>query len=682
MTSTRPFAAGRAAVLGLALAAAGSSCGDGARAARLDYAAGLSSSEASLSAFEAETARISIRLRNLGRNAWDSRQAPPVLLSYHVLDPARKPLRFDNRRFVLPSPVEPGGSAALDIDIKAPLEAGSYLVEFDLLREGVAWFKDGGSKTLELPLIVKRRDWPEDALGIGTAPGAYTSFATGAPEFDSLRRIVRTTLRHNEAVFAGRSGEVKGFAAGGGYPQIWIRDANTILPASRWYYGEAWLRSGLEEHLAFQDDAGGLRDWIDSRGTADKNTTETDQETSAVQAAFEVAAVLGPDWLRKPVAGRPVIERLDRAMRFVLAERFDPALGLVTGAHTADWGDVDMNDADQTALYVDAETHWTADIYDQAMFFKAANDLAAMAKTLGLEEQSAFWSARAAEIRRAADRVLWLDDRGYYRVHVHLDRLRHEFDEDAMFALGGNAAAAASGLAGTDKKRRIFDEALRRQAAYKMSTISGSLLPPYPKGLFRHPMMDDPFEYQNGGQWDWFGGRLVEEMFREGRAAAARDKLLEIAKKAVANNGLYEWDTPDGTGRGSDFYSGSAGVLAAALIEGYFGVSLSGDSLTLAPRLRREDGKIHAHLPAAGCYAAYEYSFDEAAKALTMAYASDIAGRGEIRILNPFGTAGLEASLDGAPALFQRVRSDADEYLVFRTDFRPHTLAIREKKPG
>jgi hypothetical protein len=598
-------------------------------------------------------------------------------LSYHVLDPARKTVRFENRRFTLPSPVGPGGDAALDIEIKAPLEAGDYVLEFDLLREGVAWFKDGGSKTLDIPLTVKRRDWPEDAFEIGTAPGAYTSFATSVPEFDALRRIIRTTLRHNEIAFAGRSGGVKGFAAGGGYPQIWIRDANTILPASRWYYDEARLRSWLEEHLAFQDEAGGLRDWIDSRGDSDKNTTETDQETSAVQAASQVVAVLGPEWLRQPVSGVPVIERLDRALRYVLSERFDSGLGLLKGAHTADWGDVDMNASGQTAVYLDADTHETADIYDQAMFYEAANDLAGMSKTLGIEARAAFWSECAAEVRRNADRALWLDDRGYYRVHVHLDALRHDFDEDAMFAMGGNAVAVASGLAGPDKKARIFEEAMRRQAAHKISTIGGAILPPYPKGVFRHPMMDDPFEYQNGGQWDWFGGRLVDRMFRDGRAADARSKLLEIARKAIDNNGLFEWDNPDGVGRGSDFYSGSAGVLAGALIGGSFGVSLSGDAVTLSPRLRRDSGRIHAHLPAAGRYAAYDYAFDEAADKLTISYASDFPEKGEIRILNPFETVGLEATLDGSPVSFRRERLAADEYLVFQTDFRPHKLVLR-----
>ena len=73
-----------------------------------------------------------------------------------------------------------------------------------------------------------------------------------------------------------------------------------------------------------------------------------------------------------------------------------------------------------------------------------------------------------------------------------------------------------SGLAEEEKSRRIILEALRRQEKFHISTISGTLLPPYPKKLFKHPLVDDPFEYQNGAQWDWFGARLIYAMFQQG----------------------------------------------------------------------------------------------------------------------------------------------------------------------
>ena len=74
--------------------------------------------------------------------------------------------------------------------------------------------------------------------------------------------------------------------------------------------------------------------------TADRNTTESDQESSAVGAAAQVFAITGDRaWLKRAVAGRPLIARLDAALESVRAQRFDAARGLVTAAFTADWGD-------------------------------------------------------------------------------------------------------------------------------------------------------------------------------------------------------------------------------------------------------------------------------------------------------------------------------------------------------
>ena len=47
-------------------------------------------------------------------------------------------------------------------------------------------------------------------------------------------------------------------------------------------------------------------------------------------------------------------------------------------------------------------------------------------------------------------------------------------------------------------------------------------------------------------------------MFEHGFSAVARDKLLELSRKNIANGGLFEWDAPDGSGRGSPFYACSA----------------------------------------------------------------------------------------------------------------------------
>ncbi len=509
-----------------------------------------------------------------------------------------------------------------------------------------------------------------------------TTFRTSVPEIHSLWHLIRATLGANRVAFAGRSGPVSAFSAGRLYPQVWIRDAATTIQASRYYSPEGEIVSWLEELLAFQEAGGGLPDWFDSRGRSDKNTTETDQEASAILAAARAVEILGPGWLEKKIAGRPILDRLDLALSFVLKQRFDPERGLVKGAHTADWGDVGMEDAAQTAIYAGRGTRWTADIYDQSMFYGAARALAGMLRQAGRPERADFWTRRAESVREAADRLLWQESRGFYRVHVHLDALVHPFDEDDMFAMGGNAEAVVSGLAGPEKAVRIIRTALARQEAFRMPTIGATLLPPYPKGTFKHPMVDDPYEYQNGGLWDWFAGRLVRAMFDHGYSASARAKLLEIARKNIAAGGLHEWDAPDGSGRGSPIFAGSAGSLAAAVVEGYFGVRLTRDGCRLEPRLAEDGARVFFRLPASGGSAAYEYSWNPAERQVTFRYESPSSRPGGIRLLLPraLSEAELDVRRDGRPVPFSIERSGEDVLLVLETDFDPHTLILRTKK--
>jgi hypothetical protein len=341
-------------------------------------------------------------------------------------------------------------------------------------------------------------------------------------------------------------------------------------------------------------------------------------------------------------------------------------------------------DRDQKAVYTDERTHWTADIYDQSMFYQACLDLAKMMEALGETEKVSFWKEKAKSIRGSTDKWLWQEDKGFYKVHIHLDTLEHPFNEANMFAMGGNVQAVIGGLADKEKSRRIIEEALERQRTYEVSTVSGTLLPPYPKGLFKHPLLDDPYEYQNGAQWDWFGGRLIYAMFENGFSELAREKMLEIISKNVKNRGFFEWDNKDGVGRGSDFYAGSAGSLGKALVEGYFGIKIRGGRLSLEPKLGRDSGQIHVYQSANNIFVAYDYIFDEQAGKLTLEFNSNFTSSGQVRILlplkkpekNPAYEKVTEALLDGEKIKFVREKINLDEFILIETDFLHHSLEI------
>jgi hypothetical protein len=644
-------------------------------------------------AFEAETAFVPLTVVNTGSTAWESGGKPPVFLSYHVLDAEMRPVRFEGARTALPGRIEPGAEADAEVLVKAPLAAGRYNLEFDGVAEGLSWFKDGGSRTLVLPFEVRRRAWPEDAFALSLESGPYTKIETSVPELDTLMKLVRITLKHNEVSFEGETGRVDGFSAGSGYPQVWVRDANTIIPASKYFYPASRLSSWLDELLSHQEADGALPDWFDSRGATDKNTVETDQEASAVQAEGQVADLAGPEWERREVRSFPALLRLERALESVIKNRFDVDRLLVIGAHTADWGDVETEDADQSAIYAGETTRWTSDIYDQSMFFEAANDLAQSLEANGAENRARLWRKRAEALRRAADRWLWQEDLGFYRVHVHEGAWRHDLDENAIFAMGGNVQAMISGLAGPPdggKWTRIIEQALARQKEFGVSTIGGTLLPPYPAGFFRHPALDEPYEYQNGGQWDWFGGKLVLAMFESGFSREAREKLIEIARKNVANGGLYEWDTKDGQGRGSDFYSGSAGSLTRALVEGYLGVRLTRSALEITPRLGLDSARVHFYLPAAERFAAYDYRADKMARTIRLEIGCDVETGAVISILNPWEPSesgvgsklpqDLEVRVDGREVSFHVERIGRDEYIKLdgmTTRFKKAVVEVR-----
>jgi hypothetical protein len=626
-----------------------------------------------------------LRIKNRGKTAWISEGEHPIFLSYHLYQRDNyRTLQYDNRRFPLPRRIEPGQTFNMDITLRAPIEAKKYIIQFDMVREGDAWFRDYGSRTAIIGLSVAEKEGLEEEQPFSLGYGKYTKIQSSRDEFDKLLKIIRLTLNQNEVAFEGKRGKISGFAAGTDYPQIWLRDANSIIPASRYFYDNAFLMSWLEEHLAFQKQNGSLEDWINSRGESDKNTTETDQESSAVQAAFQVYQMLGPGWLEKTISGEKIIDRLEQALLYILRERWREELGLLIGAHTADWGDVDMLDGDQQAIYVDNRTHWTADIYDQSMFYQACSNLAEMMEALNEENRSSFWEEKARSIKENTDKRLWQEDKGFYRVHIHLDDLEHEFDEDDMFAMGGNTQAIISGLADEKKSRQIIQEALRRQEEFQVSTISGTFHPPYPKDFFKHPLLDDPYEYQNGAQWDWFGGRMIYALFENGFSALGKEKLLEIILKNVKNRGFFEWDNKEGIGQGSDFYAGSAGSMGKALFEGYFGIKLGWTQLSIEPALRKDSAKIHVYQPSNDLFVAYDYQYNPQDQQIILDYNSNFSNSGKVRIHLPWsepqdmdkGSKNIIVQVDGKNIEFKLENKNEDILITFKTDFTTEHKAI------
>jgi hypothetical protein len=106
-------------------------------------------------------ARVKIRVavRNAGGVVWPARERglSPYQLSAanHWLDAEGRVVTNDDGRGALPRDLRPGEETAITFDINASQNPGDYLLELDMLQEGVSWFALKGSKTLRVTVKVQ-----------------------------------------------------------------------------------------------------------------------------------------------------------------------------------------------------------------------------------------------------------------------------------------------------------------------------------------------------------------------------------------------------------------------------------------------------------------------------------------------------------------------------------------------
>ncbi|MCU0474015.1 MAG: hypothetical protein MUC93_11750, partial [Bacteroidales bacterium] len=183
-----------------------------------------------------------------------------------------------------------------------------------------------------------------------------------------------------------------GFNAGDGYREVWIRDYNTFIELAAQVFPKEMLKENLLVFCRMQGENGNIIDGftpiekvgkvaydfsyskLETRYAAHKNTVETDQESSLVQAVYKYIKLTGDTTiLAEKVGGKTVAERLEWAMDFLMKNRFNEKYGLIIGATTADWGDVQPEHG--WGVDLDNNTHPAIDIYDNAMLVIALNNL-------------------------------------------------------------------------------------------------------------------------------------------------------------------------------------------------------------------------------------------------------------------------------------------------------------------
>jgi hypothetical protein len=368
-----------------------------------------------------------------------------------------------------------------------------------------------------------------------------------------------------------------GLNAGTHYPQVWIRDLNTFIIVALEANPRGALRDALLTFFKFQGPEGDIVDGYlplnpNSREKpyrvtplapglqSHKNTIEVDQETSLVQAVCKYVTVTGDRTiLDQQIDGRSVRDRLGFAMQYLLNERFDKQHGLVWSGTRADWGDVQPESP--VGSWLNGDTHRSLSVYDNAMLVLAINDYLEL---LGPDApEAARWMKTRDELKRNTRKYLWDKKNQKYFPHLYLagSPFPADFDENAIYYFGGTAVAIEAGLL----SRKEIAHALERMNAdvrdAHAATIGLTMYPAYPLGYFHNQQMTAPYTYQNGGDWDWFGGRMVQDLIDKGDIADAYREIRPMVDRVVRVNGFYEWWTPDNQPRGSAGFRGSAGVL-------------------------------------------------------------------------------------------------------------------------
>jgi hypothetical protein len=95
------------------------------------------------------------RITNDGSEAWPIAGTRPVCISYHWLDQNRHMVIFDGLRTRLPSIFKPDHCESFPIQIQAPYQAGSYVLQITALQENVGWFDENGCAAAEIIVTVE-----------------------------------------------------------------------------------------------------------------------------------------------------------------------------------------------------------------------------------------------------------------------------------------------------------------------------------------------------------------------------------------------------------------------------------------------------------------------------------------------------------------------------------------------
>jgi len=386
---------------------------------------------------------------------------------------------------------------------------------------------------------------------------------------DTVYEMARETLKPED-------GE---FKAGSNYPETWIRDFATFVEIALEVNPKEVIKERLMLFFDFQGEDGNIVDGyteIDTEAGYDyifsetapaykahKNTVETDQESSLILAIARYIETTGDKEILYEVKnGKTVLERCEKALRFLNEDMYSEEYGLLIGATTIDWTDVQPETP--WGVFITEDTHWCIDIYDNAIYVLALNEYLEWIKDD--DEKYNLWSKERQKTIANVREHLWDEENLKFIPHIYLDESPFSgFNEDEIFYLGGTVYAILAGMLNESEIEASFNKMLEIKELSGAMTIAVINYPPYPEGSFLNPGAN-PYVYVNTADWTWWGGRTIEAMIKTGHLELAYQEISPFLDRVLKNDGFYEWySVLDHQPHGSNTFLGAAGALGKAV---------------------------------------------------------------------------------------------------------------------
>jgi glycogen debranching enzyme len=189
--------------------------------------------------------------------------------------------------------------------------------------------------------------------------------------------------------------------------------------------------------------------------------------------------------------------------------------------------------AEDGLLHQSAFTDWADSVartgrilYTNVLYWKALHELAQAAARLQLDDDMAFFQAKADGIKESIQSHFWRPDLGYFVTSMDHD----------ILSSSGNTMAVAWGLASQAQAHSILD----KMEAYGMADPVPTQVThaPYPQKLIAiENRLGGISEYHTHAAWLWLGAWHIIALARSGRIEEA-ELLLQRASAAIVRDGV------------------------------------------------------------------------------------------------------------------------------------------------